>query len=98
LFPGAAFRLLVLAAAVLPNAVSEMTLASSALQAAEAEAEAEAAFPLLSDNNVETAMTTIAIPWLDLSLQENDPARLPGTAIWPQPETPFWMDPIKSTQ
>jgi hypothetical protein len=89
LFPGAAFRLLVLAAAVLPNAVSEMTLASSALQAAEAEAEAEAAFPLLSDNNVETAMTTIAIPWLDLSLQENDPARLPGTAIWPQPETPF---------
>lgn len=77
---------------MLPNAVSEMTLASSALQAAEAEAAAEAAaaaFPLLSDNNVETAMTTIAIPWLDLSLQENDPARLPGTAIWPQPETPF---------
>jgi hypothetical protein len=73
-----------------------MTLVSSALQAAAAAA-AEA-FPLLFDSNVETAMTTIPIPWLDLSLQENDPARLPGTAIWPQPETPFWMDPIKSTQ
>ena len=91
-----AFRLLVLAAAMLPNAVSEMTLVSSALHCGGGGG--GAAFPLLSDNTVETVVTTIAIPWLDLSLQENDPARLPDTAIWPQSETPFWIDSIKSTQ